>query len=248
MKPKMTPGQRVGPALGYFVGGDPHLMIQKEIGGTQRSTLLNGLQTRISNQEPSWSNGWSHLDTWEHGGDTYLFHYKSGASSSGLMRVAELTNGGDTDCCIEDEYWSTGWNPHIITMSNGDDYLFRYHTSTYQVRITALGAGALGSEVYNNTWSGDLSHFDSLSVNGNTYLFSLDTSEASNSSRFQATEPQNGTTPTSSITTALTDWDLLQAYTLDGTPMIRVYRTSDGFFALYTLDSMVFWRSYRKWV
>jgi len=123
-------------------------------------------------------------------------------------------------------------------MSNGDDYLFRYQNSTNQVRITALSAGTLGSEVYNDTWGSGLAHFDSLSVNGGTHLFAVNA--AGTIQHFVLSNsgvPTNGSTAHSEITTVLTDWDLLQAYTLDGVPMIRVYRTSDGFFTLYTIDS-----------
>ena len=64
-----------------------------------------------------------------------LFHYKSGSTSSGLMRVSELTtSGGQT--LLEDEYWSTDGN-HILTLSNGDDFSLRHHSKTQQVRIAA---------------------------------------------------------------------------------------------------------------
>ena len=224
---------------GYFVGGEPHLMIQKEIAGTAKIHPLDWeADLESATKDSTWSEGWSHLDTWEYGGDTYLFHYKSGSAYSGLMRVAELTNGGNTSCCSEDEYWSTGWEPHIVTMSNGDDYLFRYHNSTNQVRIAALNGGTLGSEVYNNTWSGGLANFDSLSANGDPHLFAMNA--AGTIQHFVLSNsgvPTNGSTPHSELTTVLNDWDVLQAYTLDGFPIIRLYRTSDGFFSLYTLDS-----------
>ena len=87
------------------------------------------------------------LESWEQGGDTYLFHYKSGSSYSGLARVSELTTGGDTDCCSEDEYWSTGWMTKVYSLSNGSDYLFRYMPSTGQIRIMSLGAGTFGGEI-----------------------------------------------------------------------------------------------------
>ena len=226
---------------GYFVGSEPHLMIQKEIAGTAKIHPLDWeANLESATKDSTWSEGWSHLDTWEYGGNTYLLHYKGGSNYSGVMKVAELTSGGDTDCCtVSGDYsWGTGWDPHIVTMSNGDDYLFRYQTSTNQVRISALNAGTLGSEVYNDTWSSGLAHFDSLSVNGGTHLFAVDsTGTIQHFVLSNSGVPTNGSTAHSEITTVLTDWDLLQAYTLDGVPMIRVYRTSDGFFTLYTIDS-----------
>lgn len=224
---------------GYFVNGDPHLMIQKEVGGTAKIHPLDWTaDLQSATKDSNWSNGWSHLDTWEHGGDTYLFHYKSGASSTGLMRVAELTNGGNTDCCSEDEYWSTGWDPHIITMSNGDDYLFRYHTSSNQVRIAPLGPGTLGSDVYNNTWSSGYYAFDSLSIGGNTHLFALDSSGTVHQFDIGTNGvPTDGSAPSHSMSTSITDWDLLQAYTLEGIPMVRLYRSSDGFFQVFGMDA-----------
>ena len=225
---------------GYFVGSEPHLMIQKEIAGTAKIHPLDWeANLESATKDSTWSEGWSHLDTWEYGGNTYLLHCKGGANYSGVMKV-ELTSGGDTDCCtVSGDYsWGTGWEPHIVTMSNGDDYLFRYQTSTNQVRISALNAGTMGSEVYNDTWSGGLAHFDSLSVNGGTHLFAVN--PAGTIQHFVLSNsgvPTNGSTAHSEITTVLTDWDLVQAYTLDGVPMIRVYRTSDGFFTLDTLDS-----------
>ena len=108
-------------------------------------------------------------------------------------------------------------------------------TSTNQVRISALNAGTLGSEgtMTLGRWIG---HFDSrpewwypFVCGGPTARFNICLSNSG--------VPTNGSTAHSEITTVLTDWDLLQAYTLDGVPMIRVYRTSDGFFTLYTIDS-----------
>ena len=41
----------------------------------------------------------------------------------------------------------------MLTMSNGDDFLLRHHNGTQQVRIASLGAGTIGSDVYNHSWS-----------------------------------------------------------------------------------------------
>ena len=129
-------------------------MLQKETPGTVKIHPLEwDAELDSATKDDDWTNGWSNFHTWEHSGDTYLFHYKSGAASSGLMRVSELTTGGNTDCCSEDEYWATGWNTHVLTMSNGDDFLLRHHNGTQQVRIASLGAGTIGPDVYNHSWS-----------------------------------------------------------------------------------------------
>ena len=39
------------------------------------------------------------------------------------------------------------------------------------------------------------------------------------------------------LTTVLSDWDQLLAYSIDGEGYVHLYRSSDGFFSLYQVDS-----------
>ncbi len=219
---------------GYRVNGEPHLLLQKEIGGTTKIHPLDwDAELNSATKNSTWSNGWSQFHTWEHAGDTHLFHYKSGSSTTGLMRVSELTSSGDTDCCTEDEYWSTGWLTHRYTLPNGDDYLLRFNSSTNAVRIAPLGTGTIGTEIFNSTWTTDYGHFDSLQIGSKTYLVALDDSgtltsfEAGSTGLLQSVD---------TYTTVLTNWSNLQAYNLEGTPVVHLYRPSDGFFTLIQLD------------
>ena len=61
--------------VGYYVGGDPHLLLQKEVGGTTKIHPLDWEANLASaTKNSSWSNGWSDFHTWEYGSSTYLFY------------------------------------------------------------------------------------------------------------------------------------------------------------------------------
>jgi hypothetical protein len=222
---------------GYYVGGDPHLFLQKESAGTAKIHPLDwdGYMNSAT-KDDTWSSGWDRFGTWEHGGSTYLFHYKSGSNSSGLARVARLTNSGDTDCCDEDEYWSTGWMVNLYSLSSGANYLFRYLPTTGQVRIMNLDSGTFGSEISNEMWAiSSYTHFDSANISGNSFFFRLD-----NVGQIDILPIQTSGTLGSSIATISTniaDWSHMLTYNIEGRLMIYVYRTTDGYFEVYEIDS-----------
>ena len=221
--------------LGYRTNGEPHLFLQKEVGGTTKIHPLDWDGTLESEtKDSSWSDGWSNFHSWEHAGSTHLFHYKSGASYTGLMRVSELTSGGDTSCCTEDEYWSTGWMTHVYTLPNGDDYLLRHHPVTNAVRIAPLGAGTIGSDIFNSTWTTEYTRFSSVQSGSSTFVVALNV--YGTITIFEA--DSNGLLQTlNSNTTVINDWSELQTYNLEGDAIVHAYRASDGFFTLYHLDS-----------
>lgn len=221
--------------LGYRTNGEPHLFLQKEVGGTTKIHPLDWDGTLESEtKDSSWSDGWSNFHSWEHAGSTHLFHYKSGASYTGLMRVSELTSGGDTSCCTEDEYWSTGWMTHVYTLPNGDDYLLRHHPVTNAVRIAPLGAGTIGSDIFNSTWTTEYTRFSSVQSGSSTFVVALNV--YGTITVFEA--DSNGLLQNlNSTTTVINDWSELQSYNLEGDAIVHAYRASDGFFTLYHLDS-----------
>ena len=99
----------------------------------------------------SWSNGWS---------DFILGNMEAVLSILLVSREclqwfdANLQTHflSETGTMYEDEYWSTGWNTHIYTLPNGDDFLLRYYQLNANVRLAPLGAGTIGSDIYNSTW------------------------------------------------------------------------------------------------
>ena len=220
---------------GYYVNGDPHLLIQKEVPGTIKIHPLNTDATFDgTSKNDDWSNGWSDFHAWEHGGNSYLFYYKSGSASSGLMRTSELTNSGGTGSLLEDEYWSTGWKTHLFTLPNGDDFLLRYMPINQNVRIAPLTSGYIGADVYNSTWGSGYMDFDSVQSGATTYVVALD-----NNGMLSSFVAQNsGLLNTGDTeTTVLTDWTSLVTYNLEGRAIVHLLRESDGFFALYELDA-----------
>ena len=150
------------------------------------------------------------------------------------MRTSELTSSGTTDCCIEDEYWSTGWKTHIYTLPNGDDYLLRYLPSTQQIRIAPLTSGVIEADVLNSTWNQGYDQFTSLQHGASTYLVAL--TQSGDLEVFEA--QSNGTLiATNTLTTVLTNWTTFNSYTLEDTAIVHLYRSSDGFFTLYELNN-----------
>jgi hypothetical protein len=220
--------------VGYYVDGDPHMLLQKEVGGTTRIHSLDWDGTLDSlTKDSTWSDGWSDFQSWEHGGSTYLFYYKSGGSYSGLMKTTELTSNGNTDCCFEDEYWSTGWNTHIYTLPNGDDFLLRYLPSSQNVRLAPLTSGYIGTDVFNGTWTSDYTEFGSVQKDATTYVVALDGTGVLDC--FLA-EINGELTAIDTTMTVLSDWSSMMAYNLEGRAFVHLYRESDGFYTLYELD------------
>ena len=221
--------------VGYYVGGDPHLLLQKEVGGTTKIHPLDWEANLASaTKNSSWSNGWSDFHTWEYGSSTYLFYYKSGSAYSGLMRTSKLTSSGETGTMYEDEYWSTGWNTHIYTLPNGDDFLLRYYQLNANVRLAPLGAGTIGSDIYNSTWGSSYTDFTSVQSAASTYVIARNSSGDLVSYQAQS----NGLlSSTDTVTTSLSSWTSMTSYNLEGQALVHLYRASDGFFTLYEIDS-----------
>ncbi|MEC7985553.1 MAG: putative metal-binding motif-containing protein [Myxococcota bacterium] len=221
--------------VGYYVDGDPYLFLQKEVGGTAKIHPLDWDATfNSATKDSNWSDGWSNLHAWEHAGSTYLLHYKSGSTYSGLMRTLELTNDGDTDCCLEDEYWATGWLTHVYTVPNGDDYLLRYLPSTQNVRLSPLTSGYIGSDVYNSTWTGTYRMFGSVQKGASGYVVALTDTGVVESFAVQS----NGLLVASdSLNSTVSNWTSFLSYSLEGQAIVHLYRSSDGFYTLYELDN-----------
>lgn len=225
--------------VGYYADGDPHLLLQKEIEGTIKIHPLDweadlGSATKNS----TWSTGWSNFHAWEHAGESYVLYYKSGSSYSGAMKTQKLTGGGNTGTVYEEEYWSTGWNTHIYTLPNGDDYLLRYMSSNQNLRLASLTSGYIGPDLYNDTWNVGVELFGSVQKDATTYVFTLDQMGVLESFAVQS----NGLlTSSDSISTVLTDWSTVIGYQLEGRSIVHLYRASDGFFTLYEVDGNGLW-------
>jgi hypothetical protein len=221
--------------VGYYVSGDPHLLLQKEVGGTTKIHPLDWEANLASaTKNSTWSDGWSKFHTWQYGSSTYLFYYKSGSSYSGLMRTSKLTSSGETGTMYEDEYWSTGWNTHIYTLPNGDDFLLRYSQLNANVRLAPLGAGTIGSDIYNSTWGSSYTDFTSVQSGATTYVIA----RKSNGDLFSYQAQSSGLlNSVDSVTTSLSSWTSMTSYNLEGQALVHLYRASDGFFTLYEVDS-----------
>ena len=225
--------------VGYYVDGDPHLLLQKESQGTIKIHPLDwDAEFNSSTKSSTWSSGWSSFHSWEHAGETYLFYYKGGSSSSGIMKTQKLTNSGNTGTVYEEEYWATGWKTHIYTLPNGDDYLLRYMPDNQNLRLAPLTSGYIEADVYNDTWGSGYEFFHSVQKGAYTYVVALD--ETGELESFEA--QSNGLLSSSdSITTVLSDWSNLIGYNLEGRAIVHLYRESDGFYTLYEINSNGLW-------
>ena len=98
-----------------------------------------------------------------------------------------------------------------------------------------LGAGFFGSEISNTYWSNDdYTHFDSLLISGNPYLFRLGTSGTVDVLPISATGILGSSVDSYSVGTG---WDLMFAATLDDVPVLYFYDTTSGAYELYEVDS-----------
>lgn len=99
-----------------------------------------------------------------------------------------------------------------------------------------LGSGTFGTEITNETWGiSAYTHFGVAHIQSNTFFFRLHNSGVVDVLSIQASGAVGNIVGT--IGTLVTDWNHMSAYTLDGRLMLYLYRSSDGFFESYELDS-----------
>ncbi len=85
--------------------------------------------------DKDWSSGWTDTFFFTLGDAAYLFHYKSG---TGLVRIDQLSEGGDTLTQVYEGNWTTGWSNFAIFYNDDKPYLFGQKKSTGRTAINEI--------------------------------------------------------------------------------------------------------------
>ncbi len=124
-----------------------------------------------------WSSGWSTVEFYEIGGNTYLFLLKK---SDGSVHVHRMNTNGTVGSRVDTRDWSSGWTKAQPFTVGSQQYLFLLKEDNGHVHIHKInGNGKVGAEVKRYDWSSGWSTVEFYEIGGNTYLFLLKKSDGS---------------------------------------------------------------------
>ncbi len=118
-----------------------------------------------------WSSGWSTVEFYEAGGNTYLFLLKQ---EGGYVHIHQMNADGTVGARVDTRDWSTGWTQAQPFSVGNQLFLLLLKKGNGHVHIHKINSnGKVGSEVKRYDWSSGWSTVDLYQTGGSTYLFLL---------------------------------------------------------------------------
>jgi hypothetical protein len=121
--------------------------------------------------EAKWSTGWTNMDFYEHKGEVYFFHQKSGDGTARINKLdynSIMTNKSMGTKVYEDK-WSTGWTNTKFFVHNDILYFLHYKKDSGLARLNAATKGGdIGTKIYEKTWSKGYTNF-AMTANGDNF-------------------------------------------------------------------------------
>ena len=128
----------------------------------------NRYHTFLRTKKYDWTDGWTSVEFYYVGGQTYMMLLKE---SNGRVHVHRMNQDGTVGTLVDDRNWSDGWTSVAPYQVGGQSYVLLLKKSDGTLYIHRVNAdGTIGPRIESRDWSDGWTSAVPYTVSGNPYI------------------------------------------------------------------------------